>query len=59
MQVLVLWGGGGRVPTACGSSPARDQTHATEVTMPNPLTTRPPGNSSTSVILYQLFILLF
>ena len=39
------------IPTACGSSQARDQTQATEVTQATavttlgPLTARPPGNS--------------
>ena len=39
------------MPTACGSSRARDQTHATavirapEATKPDPLTAGPPGNS--------------
>ena len=35
----------GAVPMACGSSWARDQTHAAAVIMPDPQLAEPPGNS--------------
>ena len=47
------------VPSACGSSPARDQTWATAVIMPDPWSTEPPGNSShCSLIVLSLDVSL-
>ena len=41
---------------ACGSSQARDQTHPIAVTMPDPLGTRPPGNSQTGIRKFQQLV---